>query len=548
MTATVTPAEQPADPTTTVQRRTAEEFGEPRDGGKVLWVDPRELIVGDNVRTDVALEKGFVADIAERGVRQPVPVYRDESGRLVVRTGQRRVLAAIAAGLDRVRVLVEPRPVDDERDQQIARIIDQLGENTHRCELSDADEVRATQQLLGLGLTAGQIARRRHIGTKRVRQAAQVARHQVALDAVTAGRLDLAQAAVVAEFGDDAAAVEQLTTAAAQRPEQFDHIAQRLRDAQQEARLREAVVAQLAEAGVTVVDRPDSLFDGALRRLAELRPGPDADPGTELTAEAHAACPGHAAFVEDRGSWRPADQRVRAVYVCTDFRAHGHAERFTSPGQVSTGPVSGPMSEEQKAERRRVIANNKAWDSATTVRRDWVRRLFARKAAPADGARWVARVLAHGCHDLRKAMESDHQLACELLGLTPGERGYARREAHPVAQTAANASPSRALTLTVALLVAALEAGTSRQTWRSPTPDQIAYFQQLQFWGYTLSDVELLVIAPEQADQPDDGDEAADPVAEPSPADPASDHVGPVTEPDGTAEVAPGADTPAAVA
>lgn len=70
------------------------------DDSEVLWVDPRELVIHANVRTDVALDKGFVADIAERGVRQVIPVRRDHSGRLVVRTGQRRVLAAIEAGLD----------------------------------------------------------------------------------------------------------------------------------------------------------------------------------------------------------------------------------------------------------------------------------------------------------------------------------------------------------------------------------------------------------------------------------------------------------------
>ncbi len=61
---------------------------------EVLWVDSRELIIGDNVRTDVTLDKGFVADIKDRGVRQIIPVRRDEAGRLVVQTGQKRVLAA----------------------------------------------------------------------------------------------------------------------------------------------------------------------------------------------------------------------------------------------------------------------------------------------------------------------------------------------------------------------------------------------------------------------------------------------------------------------
>ncbi|MGH3367664.1 MAG: hypothetical protein ACRDOY_10710, partial [Nocardioidaceae bacterium] len=80
------------------------------------------------------------------------------------------------------------------------RILEQLGENEHRAGISDADDARATQQLLDLGLSAGQIARRRHIGTKRVKTAAAVAGNQTAMDAVADGRLDLAQAAVVAEF------------------------------------------------------------------------------------------------------------------------------------------------------------------------------------------------------------------------------------------------------------------------------------------------------------------------------------------------------------
>jgi ParB family chromosome partitioning protein len=268
--------------------------------GELLWVDPRELVIRDNVRTDVALGKEFIADIAARGVRQVVPVRRDESGRLVVRTGQRRVLAAIEAGLDRVRVLVEDEELTDERAQSIDRILDQLGENEHRSGLGAADEARATQQLLGLGLSARQIARRRHLPTRRVQTAVAVAQNQLALDAVTEGVLDLAQAAVVAEFAEDQAAVVTLTGAARARPEQFDHIAQRLRDDREETRLREELTATLTEQGVTIIERPGALFDGSVRRLADLRARPNTAPGTELTAQAHAGCSGHAVFLEAR--------------------------------------------------------------------------------------------------------------------------------------------------------------------------------------------------------------------------------------------------------
>lgn len=464
--------------------------------GEVVWVDPRELIIGDNVRTNVTLERGFVADIKDRGVRQIIPVRRDETGHLVVQTGQRRVLAAIEAGLDRVRVIVETR-LSDEQDRVIDRILDQLGENEHRSGINDADEARATQQLLGLGLTAGQIARRRHIPAKRVKAAAAVTQNEVAMDALTGGLLNLVQAAVIAELADDPSAVAALRTAASERPEQFEHIAQRLRDDREEARLRAKLTAALAEQGVTVIDRPDTLFGGPVRRLSELRATPDTAPGTELTAEEHAGCPGHAAFIEARGSWRPPAERVAAVWVCTDVTGHGHAERRAALGVSITGKVTGSMTEEHKATRREVVANNKAWDSATTVRRAWLATFLARKSAPADGARWIAETLAGGSHDLRKAMESGHSVALELLGLPP-HRGYAsgyrRAQPHAIVSAAAQASPARATTLTVAMLLGALEQGLNRHTWRSPTSDQVAYFRQLQRWNYPLSDVEMLVL------------------------------------------------------
>jgi len=459
----------------------------------------------DRYLSFVELERGFVADVKDRGVRQIIPVRRDETGRLVVQTGQKRVLAAIEAGLDRVRVLVET-PLTGERDRVIDRILDQLGENEHRSPISDADEARATQQLLGLGLTAGQIARRRHIPARRVKAAAVVAQNEVAMDAVAGGLLDLAQAAVVAEFADDQTAVLALTTAASTRPEQFDHITQQLRDHREETRLRAELTAELTEQGVTVIDRPDTLFGGTVRRLSELRATPYTTPGTELTVEEHAGCPGHAAFIEDRrGSWRPPTERVAAVWVCTDFVGHGHAERHTAPGVTTTAKVTGPMTEQQKAARREIVANNKAWDSATTVRRAWLTTFLARKSAPADAARWIAETLAGGGHDVRKAMESDHSVALELLGLPPhrgSAAGYRRTQTHAIATAAAQASPGRATTLTVAMLLGALEQGLDRHAWRSPTSDQVAYFGQLQRWNYPLSDVEMLVLTPTGTAEP----------------------------------------------
>jgi ParB family chromosome partitioning protein len=64
-----------------------------------------------------------------------------------VRKGPRRTLAAVRAGLDRVKVIVEDEAEPDaSAAAQIERIVDQLGENQHRANIVDVDEVRAHQQ------------------------------------------------------------------------------------------------------------------------------------------------------------------------------------------------------------------------------------------------------------------------------------------------------------------------------------------------------------------------------------------------------------------
>ena len=176
------------------------------------------------------------------------------------------------------------------------------------------------------------------------------------------------------------------------------------------------------------------------------------------------------------------------------------------------------MSEAEKAERRRVIANNKDWDSATTVRRDWLRTTFlARKTAPKDATRFIAATLGRGSHDVRQAMESGHATARELLGM---DAVVDHGSTNPIATAAETATPARATMLTLAVLLGAAEQGTGRHSWRNPSTEARAYFTALQRWGYPLSPVEQLVLTPDAAtidtertggeDQDDTGDEAAD--------------------------------------
>jgi hypothetical protein len=154
------------------------------------------------------------------------------------------------------------------------------------------------------------------------------------------------------------------------------------------------------------------------------------------------------------------------------------------------------MSEEEKAERRRVVANNKDWGSATTVRKEWLTGFLARKSAPKDAARYIAATLARGGHDVRKAMENAHPTACELLGLDPPAGCYSGKP-NPISIALETAPAGRATVITLAVLLGAAEDGTGRSSWRTPTCDTRAYFSALAAWGYPLCPVEQLVCNPD---------------------------------------------------
>lgn len=61
---------------------------------RVVHIDPHELIVEDNIRQEVSLPRSFISSIRQHGVIVPILAHPDVDGNIVVRDGQRRVLAA----------------------------------------------------------------------------------------------------------------------------------------------------------------------------------------------------------------------------------------------------------------------------------------------------------------------------------------------------------------------------------------------------------------------------------------------------------------------
>ena len=235
------------------------------------------------------LDDALVASIAERGVLTPVVAHRRADGTVAVIYGQRRTLGAVQAGRATIPVHIVASPAEADR------LVDQMAENDHRAALTTGERVAGFAQLAVLGLSAGQIAKR--TATKPDQVAAALSTATSTLAAAVVERFDfltLDQGAVLAEFDDEPETVKALVASASTG--QFDHVAQRARDAREGRRRYYEAGADLRAAGVEVIEPPRP-------RRAGQEAGA-ADPRRQDRGRGRArACPGHAAFLDYRIEW-----------------------------------------------------------------------------------------------------------------------------------------------------------------------------------------------------------------------------------------------------
>lgn len=438
----------------------------------LVEVDPATLTVGPNVRaTDaeaVAADKAFCDSIKSQGVMSPVTAYTDteaEGCPVVVLYGQRRVLAAVHVGLDAVPVLLHPaKPTD------LDALTQQWDENERRAAMSEADRARGIEQMSLLGLSAAQITKRTGTHRDRVRAVLDTKDNTTTRDGLSAG-LSIEQAAALAEFDTDPDVVATLTTAAQDEdPAAFPHTLARFRQARDEAAAIAEVARPFHERGVTVLTERPAYDDPALS-LARLV---DAEGNDLDEAEHEASCPGHAVLVHYVRPYNDDEEpHAQAVPFCTDPKANKHRDRYSSSGSTN----SGPMSEEQKAERRTLIANNKAWDAAQDVRREWLAALVTRKTPPTGGEALIARALTLPYGD--DINRSDWTAPLDLDG------DKIAREAH-----AKNTTAKRHTVLALARVLGQWERHAGRNTWRNPSPWDAVVMTALIAWGYPASDLE----------------------------------------------------------
>jgi ParB family chromosome partitioning protein len=149
--------------------------------------------------------------------------------------------------------------------------------------------------------------------------------------------------------------------------------------------------------------------------------------------------------------------------------------------------------EKERAERRKLIALNKLGEAAAGVRREWVRdKLLSRKTAPKGAALYLAQVIV-----TRPDLFNDYhgqRTAPELLGLADTETAEMA-----VAKLPATGD-GRALVILLGMVLATTEARTAKDAWRGPQDITKTYLRFLEENGYTLSDIEQVILGKRKAD------------------------------------------------
>lgn len=450
------------------------------EGARYL-VNPEYLQAGENVRRDLRAGKGFLETVRAHGVVKDIDVYISLTG-MVVLDGHRRLDAALALHLESVPVRVVR--VDDEAE----RIASQLMVNDEAEHCNSAERADAIQQLVLLGVPA-QDLRRRGIRGEEVAAARAVASAPQAVRqaAVERPQIDLVGLGHLAELATDAVedspVVAKAVADAIERPDQVEHIVARARAEAEEERILADKRAELEAQGIRAIEdaREWSLYDKG-QRLDSLVD----DHGEVLTEATHSSCPGHAAVVHPAVTWEGDQRKVTGTRValwCTDWRAHGHRNRWA---RNTSGATSGPMEEEQRKAGAEKIRRNKAMDAANGVRRQWIQDRLLTSGTRLPAVAWRSRLPLYLFPVLRWthmsvssiALEKGRErLACDLPSL---------RAVLPTAPAAEVAL------LTFAL--AAMEGSIERDTWTDTrgvsammTRLHLRFLEQL---GYTLSDVE----------------------------------------------------------
>ncbi|MGW6021310.1 ParB/RepB/Spo0J family partition protein [Streptomyces sp. NPDC055099] len=497
--------------------------------GRFVWVDPHDLVVDPyNHRKDRAESDGedttqpdpeLQASVDELGILTPLvlrPQEGEMEGKLGIIFGQRRNNAALvsakkAKAKKKPFRLVPAIVRDDLAGVDDAALTVSFIENKHRRQATIRDDIDAAKQLALMDIPKTRKNRHaRAMGFKPAELAAATNASKLSDDNLAEAVDEGFNLVELAEFQEVEGVDDALWTLRRAKARDIregntkrGHWNHALADLRAEKELTDKCAQQAAEltaAEVTVADWRWNWSDTSTRPLTDLL----TDDGAPQTSQTHHACPGHAACVS------PNDAEV--IWLCTAWHRHGHP--LTTEAAKKDTAQAGPDKEAAKAERRLVIANNKAWRQAREVRADFIKDLCQQ---PEPSTRVWPLILsmitgtsyAYENYISRKRTD----LTAHFLGIEDPNEGNSQwtRVANPFGTVISRTSPARSWRVLLAHVAAAYESEhMDDAAWRNHINGQtVAWLTFLQAEGYALSTVEAETAAKGRAQQ-DEGAGADD--------------------------------------
>ncbi|GAA3835631.1 hypothetical protein GCM10022403_080450 [Streptomyces coacervatus] len=489
--------------------------------GRFVWVDPHDLVVDPyNHRKDRAETDGedttqpdpeLQASVDELGVLTPLVLRSQEGeheGKLGIIFGQRRNNAALAAA-KKARAKKKPYRLvpaivrDDLAGVDDAALTVSFIENKHRRQATVRDDIEAARQLSLMNIPkARKVRNARAMGFKPAELGAASKAAQLS-DASLAEAIEedfnLIELAEFQEVESVEDALWTLTRAKARDQRENNtkrgHWKHALAGLRAEKKLTDKCAQQAAEltaAEVTVVDWRWNWSATSTRPLTDLL----TDDGAPQTSQTHHACPGHASCVS------PNDAEV--IWLCTAWHRHGHP--LTTEAAQKDTAQAGPDKEAAKAERRLVIANNKAWRQAREVRADFIKDLCQQPEASTRVWPLILSMITGTSYAYENYVSRKRtDLTARFLGVEDPNEGNSQwtRVGDPFGAVISRTSPARSWRVLLAHVAGAYEVEhMDDAAWRNRINEQtVAWLTFLQAEGYALSTVEAETVAKGRAQQ-----------------------------------------------
>lgn len=365
-----------------------------------------------NPRRDLGDLTELTASIKADGVRNAIHVrVSDDGQRYVVVQGHRRRQASIDAGRTTIPALIRE---DLKTDADV--LVEMAVENLLRTDLTPLEEALLFEQLTLAGVKPAAIAKR--TGRKRATIDARLALMTLpeqARDAVHGAQLSLDDAAALIEFADDEDTVQRLTKVAG--TSEFRWQLQSARNRRENAAKREASLANLAAAGVTVVDQPGDWWTRTLGRvLGDAVPGITDETTGEQDVETRRAW--HAEHCEHHVAW--VDHAGAVTYGCGTPAVHqpqdGEADEDTIRDRALAADVAGAAAADRQALLEREAKDREDCGIACAIRKEFVVELTTgARALDAKQSQAIAAAMAQ--HAVEFYLETDPVRVASMLGV-----------------------------------------------------------------------------------------------------------------------------------